>query len=133
MEIFILFGIGTINASGNILFIKSIQSWLRASLNSPCSGSFVTPDQRSTMKQFSIQDGTTVKPDTSAWRGTHDVMTVGESDGFDIGSGQLYWSVAGGQEGYFYAGDYTNPKVEIANVLGYRKNECRGLFDFGFR
>ena len=98
-----------------------------------CSGSFVTPDQRSTMKQFSIQDGTTVKPDTSAWRGTHDVMTVGESDGFDIGSGQLYWSVAGGQEGYFYAGDYTNPKVEIANVLGYRKNECRGLFDFGFR
>jgi len=97
-----------------------------------CSGSFIPPDERSTLKQFSVQDGSTVKPDTNSWRGIHGVMTIGESDNFDLGSGPLYWSIAGGQEGYFYAGDYTYPQVEIANVLGYRENKCRGFFDFGF-
>ena len=41
-----------------------------------------------------------------------------ESTRFNIGSGNLEWSIAGGQQGYFYTGtnsDYANP-VLVANV-----------------
>ena len=43
-------------------------------------------------------------------------MLIGESDEFDIGSGQMFWSIKGGQKGYFYSNNNTRPLVAIANV-----------------
>jgi len=54
----------------------------------------------------------------TSWSGNHGTVTVTESEGFNIGSGNLEWSINVGQRGYFYTGtnpDNSNP-VLVANV-----------------
>ena len=55
---------------------------------------------------------------STSWNGTYGTIVVPESDYFNIGSGNLWWSSNVGQRGYFYTGtnsDYSNP-VKVAGV-----------------
>jgi hypothetical protein len=60
-----------------------------------------------------------VAPDRSTgWTGAQGTMIIAESKPFDLGSGRMEWSLAGGQKGYFYSGaSMTTPELTIANVL----------------
>ena len=54
----------------------------------------------------------------ASFNGTSGTISVSESNRFNIGSGNLEWSIAGGQRGYFYTGtnsDYSHP-VKVAGV-----------------
>lgn len=55
-------------------------------------------------------------PTNDCFDGMSAVLSVADSDTFDIGSGTLFWSVSGGNEGFFYAGEFTTPEVQVANV-----------------
>ena len=68
----------------------------------------------------SSEDSKTASDNSSStsWNGTYGTIVVPESDYFNIGSGNLWWSSNVGQRGYFYTGtnsDYSNP-VKVAGV-----------------
>jgi hypothetical protein len=51
------------------------------------------------------------------WSGKQGHLQMPETGSFDLGSGKLSWSIAGGQQGYFYSGSgYTTPEATIASV-----------------
>jgi hypothetical protein len=54
--------------------------------------------------------------DATGWRGKAGVMDIGESKRFNLGSGELHWSIAGGQIGYFYVAQDTLPTVQVASA-----------------
>ena len=60
--------------------------------------------------------------------GTWGKIVVSESDYFNIGSGNLWWSSNVGQRGYFYTGtnsDYSNP-VKVAGVTS--SSDCNSRY-----
>ena len=65
----------------------------------------------------SATTSTTDNSSSTSWNGTYGTIVVPEGY-FNIGSGNLTWSISGGQQGYFYTGtnsDYSNP-VQVAGV-----------------
>jgi hypothetical protein len=61
------------------------------------------------------------------WSGKTGRMRITESPPFDLGSGKLSWSIASGQQGYFYSGTgYTTPEATIASVS--RTSSCSPMY-----
>ena len=80
----------------------------------------------------SSEDSKTASTDNStsstSWNGTYGTIVVPESDYFNIGSGNLWWSSNVGQRGYFYTGtnsDYSNP-VQVAGVTS--SSDCNSSY-----
>ena len=77
----------------------------------------------------SDDDSTTEDNSSStSWNGTYGTIVVPESDYFNIGSGNLWWSSNVGQRGYFYTGtnsDYSNP-VKVAGVTS--SSDCNSSY-----
>jgi hypothetical protein len=68
--------------------------------------------------------------EVAGWPGTSGVIDVGESKRFNLGSGELTWSIRGGQRGYFYVNQDTVPAVEVANATAV--SGCEGLPHIGY-
>ena len=76
----------------------------------------------------SSSDGGSNNSSSTSWNGTYGTIVVPESDYFNIGSGNLWWSSNAGQRGYFYTGtnsDYSNP-VQVAGVTS--SSDCNSSY-----
>ena len=76
----------------------------------------------------SATTSTTDNSSSTSWNGTYGTIVVPESDYFNIGSGNLWWSSNVGQRGYFYTGtnsDYSNP-VKVAGVTS--SSDCNSSY-----
>ena len=74
----------------------------------------------------SLTNLTNLQSDQPTWPGDTGTVSVHESDYFDIGSGSMTWSIAGGQKGYFYTGS----GLSIANVNTGNPASCGGAMDW---
>ena len=75
----------------------------------------------------SSSDGGSNNSSSTSWNGTYGTIVVPEGY-FNIGSGNLTWSISGGQQGYFYTGtnyDYLNP-VQVAGVTS--SSDCNSRY-----
>ena len=76
----------------------------------------------------SATTSTTDNSSSTSWNGTYGTIVVPESDYFNIGSGNLWWSSNVGQRGWFYTGtnsDYSNP-VKVAGVTS--SSDCNSSY-----